>query len=274
MRQGYWLAGIPALALCLGAVRGARSLARRPTLVAVFLTLLALGMGLAMFYMTLRVPSYAQAKAFYVHLALVPVCLAFALGADWILARSTRAGLVFAFALGVWGLNAWGSFWMPFGSVELLLQDAGKALSAGNLERARGAYARVLQREPTSLAAQAGLCGVQVRLASWLAARKVCDAVLARAPDHVETGLRAARVDIALGDGSQALARLAALSVGDDGRVYAARASLLAHRGAFAEAAIEAREWLCFDPSNPRARDLAGRTPLPAPPAAGARTGS
>ncbi len=259
MRQNYWLAAVPLAAGALGLVRGTARALRRPSALSLFLGLLLLGMGLAIFYMTLRVPSYAQAKAFYAHLALAPACVAFALGADWLWCRGRRSGLVFAWLLGIWALNAYASFFMLEGTRDGLLQRGDKALAFRDVETARGAFERMLRSDPEDVEAHIGLCRVHLDRGAGEAARSHCEAALASAPDHPEALLQSSRIRLARGEGEAAIAllRRALAAAPDDGRIPPVLASLLSRRGERAEAARMAREWLRFDPTHPRARALA-----------------
>jgi hypothetical protein len=261
MRQGYWLAAVPGLALGIGGVRGLAAVARHPSVRNLFLALLALGMGTALFYMTLRVPSYAQAKAFYAHLALVPVCAAFALGADWLLRRSRITARVFTWAFFVWALNAYASFWIVEGSSATLLQNGEKALTAGHIARAADAFARVLRREPDHVGAHVGMCRVAARQKDWAAARARCATALERAPEDLEAQFEIARINAAQGATDRAVERLQHLRrrAPNDPRFPATVAALLASRGEDAAAASAARDWLRFAPSDPRARALVDR---------------
>jgi hypothetical protein len=261
MRQGYWLAAAPGLALAIGVGRGLAAVARRPSAQNLFLALLALGMAAATFYMTLRVPSYAQTKAFYAHLALVPACAAFALGADWMLRRSRNGARFFSWALLVWALNAYASFWIVGGSSATLLQNGERALAAGNPARAGAAFERVLHGEPDRVEAHVGLCRVSVRQRDWSVARARCEATLARAPQDPEVLFQLARIDVAQGESDRALERLQRLRerTPDDPRPVATLAALLAGRGDDAAAAAVARDWLRFAPGDPRPRALIER---------------
>jgi tetratricopeptide (TPR) repeat protein len=110
MAVGYGLALGPCLALLVGVLIGFVDFVRRPRAER-FLALSFLG---ATFYalvnMTLRLPYYAQAKAFYGLSALVPLAFCFALGFD-VLALRVRAMAPLGLAwLAAWALVAFGTF--------------------------------------------------------------------------------------------------------------------------------------------------------------------
>ena len=59
-----------------------------------------------------KLPAYAQVKAFYGMIAVVPICALAASGLDFVSARSKFAGLVIAALMGVLALTSFGSFWI------------------------------------------------------------------------------------------------------------------------------------------------------------------
>ena len=121
MRTGFWLALLPSLLMLIGALRGARATWRRPSIERLFVLGLALGMSLSLVHLSLRYPSYGTAKAFYVHQMMLPFCLAFGLGFEWVRARSRWLGHAAAWGIGVWALTAYASFWIASGSTATLL---------------------------------------------------------------------------------------------------------------------------------------------------------
>jgi tetratricopeptide (TPR) repeat protein len=120
MAVGYALALGPTLAVLLGALIAFADFVRRPRAER-FLLLSVLG---ATFYafvnMTLKLPYYAQAKAFYGLSALVPIAFCFALGFDALaLRRRALAPLGLAW-LAAWALVAYLTF---LGDPERLRND-------------------------------------------------------------------------------------------------------------------------------------------------------
>jgi len=91
MTAGYWLAFPATLALLLGFGRGLRFCATGndlPRRLAMSMLLLFLYAAcFALLAITLELPYYAQAKAFYVLSAIVPLCLVAALGLAWVFER-------------------------------------------------------------------------------------------------------------------------------------------------------------------------------------------
>ncbi len=161
MAAGYALAVLPCLALLLGVVVGFVDFVRKPRAER-FLMLAILGATTyALLNMTLRLPFYAQAKAFYGLSALVPLTFCFALGFDVLLLRRRWLALLGMAWLLAWAGLAFGTF---FGDRERLGLDPAKmelqvdhggwieaaraALARGEREQAIAALQRAIEHDP------------------------------------------------------------------------------------------------------------------------------
>src|SRR5947208_7646817 len=108
---------------------------------------------LGLIFMTLKVPSYAQAKAFYALSAITPLCFFGALG--WETTTHVSNGLRFGLVilLLVWGLNSFATYWI----VPLVAQHmyAAKALATRDqIDRASAEAARAVQIDPLNATAR------------------------------------------------------------------------------------------------------------------------
>ena len=177
MAVGYVLALLPCLALGLGALLGFIDFVRRPRADR-FLVLAVLGGTLyALVNMTLRLPFYAQAKAFYGLSALVPLAFCFALGFD-ALALRVRALAPLGLAwLGAWALLAYLTFLgdpdrlrLDPMQMELVVDEGGfiatakEAIARGDRAAAIVALRRSLEADPDR-GALGQLLAEQLRLA-------------------------------------------------------------------------------------------------------------
>ena len=112
MISGYWWGIIPALLILVGAGVAIVRFLRQPSAKLFLLLglpfLIVLGLG----FMTLKVPSYAQAKAFYGLSGLTSLCFFGAVGWDMLTCRLPRFGLVIGTLLIVWALNTLATFWI------------------------------------------------------------------------------------------------------------------------------------------------------------------
>ena len=95
MAGGYWLALVPTLVVIIGVAIALFRFVRRTSAEWFLMVGLAAAVIVALVFMTLRVPSYAQVKAFYGLAALVPFCAFSALG--WM--QVTRGSRLFQFSL-------------------------------------------------------------------------------------------------------------------------------------------------------------------------------
>lgn len=108
----------------------------------------------ALVWMTLQVPSYAQAKAFYAQPALPALVILFAVGAAWLLGRGRWARRGFWVLLIVWSLVALHG--VTGSQSEATLITAGRAfLQAGDPQRAEGCFDRALELKAKSPEVQA-----------------------------------------------------------------------------------------------------------------------
>ncbi len=112
MTAGYLLAIVPTVLMLTGAAVALRRFLRRPDATwAVLLGVVVLTLS-GMVYMTLKVPSYAQCKAFYGLIALVPLSALVAAGADALSGRHPALRLLVATGLVTWAVTAYASYWV------------------------------------------------------------------------------------------------------------------------------------------------------------------
>ena len=153
MAAGYLWALLPTTLILVGIGIAIVQFIRKPSselfLLLGFCTVLILGL----IFMTLRVPSYAQAKAFYGLSALMPLCFFGALSWETL----TRARVWLRFILGalvlVWAMNSLATYWIvPSVSQHLY---AVKALGAqGNIDRAAAEAAKAVEADPSNATAR------------------------------------------------------------------------------------------------------------------------
>lgn len=115
MAAGYLLALLPTLALLAGLMTAVVRLVRRPRAEDFLLLGLLGATSFAVIAMSLKLPFYAQTKAFYGLAALVPICVLGALGCEALASRGRLARTLVYLLLGTWALNAWATFWIPGG---------------------------------------------------------------------------------------------------------------------------------------------------------------
>ncbi|HZR79345.1 MAG TPA: glycosyltransferase family 39 protein, partial [Chthoniobacterales bacterium] len=112
MLANYWVSIVPTILVLIGVVVAARLLIQRRLAVWVLLLGFSSAVIVALIFMTLKVPSYAQVKAFYGLSALVPFCAFAVLGWGVLSLRSRILELSLTAALIFLALNSVGSFWI------------------------------------------------------------------------------------------------------------------------------------------------------------------
>jgi len=160
MAAGFLLALLPTAALLLGLVASLVRLVRAPR-AEDFLVLGALGgTAFAVLLLSLKLPFYAQAKAFYGLSSLISLCALTGRGFEILSPRSRLASGVLFLLLGVWGLTSYATFWIPRGASGEPSATAVAALDPEGLvgrseaaaRQGRSAAAIELARRATALA--------------------------------------------------------------------------------------------------------------------------
>ncbi len=214
MTIGFVLATVPAAAVTGGAATALHRLvprwrgrARTGWWVAVLAAAFALAGWLAM---TLRIASYAQAKAFYVLVAAAPVAAFVALAAA-ALGRRRWLRVAFAALMTIWAVNAYASVWLVRnvhsaepGGVETLLAEVARRDRAGDAAgaeaAARAALDQARTRAPGEGRAHTALADLLDRAGRYEEEVAVLRDLLAIRPDDARTHRELARLYGLLGD--------------------------------------------------------------------------
>ena len=151
MLAGYFWALIPTALILTGALVASIRFIRRPSaelfLLLGFCALLVLGM----IFMTLKVPSYAQAKAFYGLSALTALCFFGALG--WETQKRKPVQFILGILILVWAANSFASYWIIPSAAQHLY--AAKAFATENqIDRADAEALKALEADPSNAAAR------------------------------------------------------------------------------------------------------------------------
>jgi Tfp pilus assembly protein PilF len=146
---GYWLAIVPTLLVILGVAIALFRFARRTSAEWFLLLGLSAMTPTALIFMTLKVPSYAQVKAFYGLAALVPFC-AFAVIGWQIFARRSRILRVILTAFLIFlALNSFASVWIRQSS-ELHIYNALRLTAQPDRARAVAEATAAVESDPSS----------------------------------------------------------------------------------------------------------------------------
>jgi len=135
MIGGYWLALLPTLLVAIGAAVAIYRFARQPSPEWFLLLGLSATVTVGLIFMTLKVPSYAQVKAFYGLSAIVPFCALAVTGWQMLTARSRVLQLLFGAVLILFSINSFGSVWIR-PSTEQHIYTARRSISQFQFNRA------------------------------------------------------------------------------------------------------------------------------------------
>jgi tetratricopeptide (TPR) repeat protein len=153
MFAGYLWATIPAALILAGAAVALIQFIRNPSSELFLLIGFSAVIVLGLVFMTLRVPSYAQAKAFYGLSALTPLCFFGALGWETLTRGRARSQFIFSAFILAWAINSFATYWIvPSASQHLY---AVKALGIqGKIDRANAEAAKAVEADPSNAAAR------------------------------------------------------------------------------------------------------------------------
>lgn len=153
MIVGYLLALIPTVLILTGAAIALIRFARRPSSELFVLLGFSAVLGLGMIFMTLKVPSYAQAKAFYALSALLPLCFFGALGWETLTQKKRPLQLAIGILILMWAMNSFAAYWIVPSATQHLY--AAKALaSQGQIDRAAAEALKAQEADPSNATAQ------------------------------------------------------------------------------------------------------------------------
>jgi tetratricopeptide (TPR) repeat protein len=153
MVAGYLWALIPTAFIFIGAVVAIIQFIRKPSSELFALLGFSGAIVLALNFMTLKIPSYAQAKAFYGLSALTPLCFFGALGWETLTYRSRRLRFVLGTLILVWAINSFSAYWIVPSVAQHLY--AAKALATEDqIDRAVAEAAKAVDTDPSDAIAR------------------------------------------------------------------------------------------------------------------------
>jgi tetratricopeptide (TPR) repeat protein len=150
---GYLLAVVPTFVVILGAVVAIYRFVRAPSPEWVLLLGFAAAIVFGVIFMTLRVPSYAQVKAFYGLAALTPLCAFAAAGFGFLSHKWPRSQFAFTALLLFWALNSFASMWIVESPVRHL-HNAARLNAEHKIDRAYAEVSTAVALDSSSPMAQ------------------------------------------------------------------------------------------------------------------------
>jgi Flp pilus assembly protein TadD len=264
MCLGYWLALVPTAGILLGCVLALIKFLREPAAEWFLVSGLGFLVVLAMVHMSLAVPYYSIAKAFYGLSALVPLCAfgAFGLEALCRWSRTLRPAVCILF--GVWALDTYASFWIPRASVAALLGRARSLAEEGHPLEAKGLLQARLQAAPHDGETRSLLARMLYVMGDLEGAEREAKTALGERPNDASAHLLLCEIlahQERLTQAEGHARRAVELEPGGLSS-YEHLASLLGRPGRYEEAIRVAREGLQLAPFSPELRFVLGTSLL------------
>src|SRR6266513_1913828 len=258
MVAGYLWALIPTALLLTGAVGALMQFIRKPSSELFLLLAFCAVIVLGLIFMTLKVPSYAQAKAFYGLSALTPLCFFGALG--WETLTHGRARLQFAFGtlVLVGTINSFATYWIVPSVAQHLY--AAKALATqGQIDQAAVEAAKAVDLDPSDAIARGSHALCLTELGRDDEAINQAERAIELKPDdsdaHLALAISAYR---SYPDRANTEARRAIELGPENSSAYEFLLNCLLESHSYTQAADLAREWLALAPYEAAAHSALG----------------
>ncbi|HEV2045126.1 MAG TPA: tetratricopeptide repeat protein [Chthoniobacterales bacterium] len=153
MIGGYFVALFPTLLIATGAGVAVYRFVRQPTPEWFLLLGISAAVMLALVFMTLRVASYAQVKAFYALSALLPLCAFGAAGWEKLASQQKTLRFMCGTLLIFWALNSLASTWIRSSALQHIYAGR-RLLSQNQPERAVSEVTQAVKHEPSNAIAR------------------------------------------------------------------------------------------------------------------------
>src|SRR6266850_657476 len=245
---GYFWALIPTALIVIGAVVAIIQFVRKPSSELFLLLGFSAVLMLGLIFMTLKIPSYAQAKAFYALSSLTPLCFFGALGWETTTHVSERLRFVLGILVFGWATSSFATYWITPSVAHHLY--AAKALAAHDqIDRANAEAARAVQGDPLNATAR-GLHALSLsELGDDAEAVKEAERAVQLAPmdseAHLNLAITATRTDM---ERAIAEARRAIELGPENSSAYQLLMKCLLESERYNEAAALGPEWLAVSP--------------------------
>jgi tetratricopeptide (TPR) repeat protein len=245
---GYLWALIPTALMVTGAVVAIIQFVRKPSIELFVLLGFSAVLMLGLIFMTLKIPSYAQAKAFYALSAITPLCFFGALGWETLTQRSEHLRFALATLLLVWALDSFATYWIIPSVAQHLY--AAKALAVNNqIDQANAEAARAVQVDPSNATAR-GLHALSLtEVGDDAEAIKEAERAIQLAPMDSEAHLNLA-IAVARTDTERAISEARrAIELGPENfSAYQMLMKCLVDSKRYNEATVFGPEWLAVSP--------------------------
>jgi tetratricopeptide (TPR) repeat protein len=258
MAAGYLWALIPMALVLAGAVAAIVQFIRKPSSELFVLFGFSAVIVLGLVFMTLKVPSYAQVKAFYGLSVLTPLCFFGALGWQTLTRRSERLRFVLDALILVWAINSFATYWIV-PSVAQHLYTARALATQGKIDSAVVEAAKAVDADPSDAIARGSHALGLTELGRDEEAIKESERAIELNPNDSDV-----RLDLAVSirrsnpERANAEARRAIELGPENSSAYQFLMSSLLEDHGYTEAADLGREWLTLSPYDVAAHSALG----------------
>jgi tetratricopeptide (TPR) repeat protein len=149
MVGGYLLAVVPTILILTGAGVALPKFFRKPSAEWFLLFAFCALVACAFIFMTLKVASYAQIKAFYGLSALIPLCCFAAIGWDALTRGRRRLQFILGTLLLVWAMNSFASMWIRDSAAEHVY-NAARWKFEGKIDIAYSEAVKAVETDPAN----------------------------------------------------------------------------------------------------------------------------
>ncbi len=258
MVAGYLWALIPTALVLTGAVVAIAQIIRKPSSELFVLLGFCAVLVFGMIFMTLKVPSYAQAKAFYGLSALMPLCFFCVLGWETLTQGRGRLRFILSLLLVVWAMNSFATYWIVPSAPHYLY--IAKALGIqGKIDRAAAEALKAVEADPSNATARGFHALSLSELGKDEEAIKEAERAIELNPTssvaHLDLAFSLKRSDI-----DRAIAEVRrAIELGpENSSAYQFLMNCLFESHRYNEAADPGREWLATSPYDATAHSALG----------------
>ncbi len=258
MIAGYLSALIPTVLVLTGTIAALVWFIRKPSSELFLLLGFSAVLVVGMIFMTLKVPSYAQAKAFYGLSALMPFCFFGALGWETVTHTKKLLQLILGLLILVWAMNSFAAYWIVPSVTQHLY--AAKALATQDkIDLAAAEALKAVKTDPSNAIAR----GFRALSLSELGQDKGAIEEAERALELNPTG-SGPHLDLAIcvkpSDQERAIAEARrAIELGpENSSAYQFLINCLLESQHYTEAADLGREWLVVSPYDAAAHSALG----------------
>jgi tetratricopeptide (TPR) repeat protein len=258
MVAGYLWALVPTALILAGTGVAIVQFVRKPSSELFLLLGFCAAIVLGLIFMTLKVPSYAQAKAFYGLSAITPLCFFGALGWEALTDGRARLRFILGILVLVWAINSLASYWIvPSVSQHLY---AVKTLGfQGKIDRAATEAVEAVEADPSNAAARGFHALSLNELGHDEEAIKEAERAIELKPNdsavHLDLAISAKRSDL---DRAIAEAHHAIELGPENSSAYQFLMNCLFESRRYNEAAGLGREWLAVTPYDAAAHSALG----------------